>query len=272
MHNHVGYTFEDGFIMSKQHENYQILNLIGYGLAKFDTDFVKYFGFVTKKDFYEYCIEIKIAETIGVVKNRQDLFDPFFDNNRKGWWQKGDTYIHRKEFIESVFEHEVKNVEMFSSLVKLYLESNFPLHKSPKQSVRPILKSKFRHLQETGKEAEMFFINNYSQIEIFRKGQIEDARLFGDGYDFQINVNEHFFLAEIKGLRENKGSVRFTKNEFLKANEYRNDYILVVVNGLDQTPRMDVVRSPAQKIDFSQQTITKQQITFNSKSLDWSNL
>ena len=29
-----------------------------------------------------------------------DLFDHFFPNNgRKGWWQKGDTYIHRKYLI-----------------------------------------------------------------------------------------------------------------------------------------------------------------------------
>jgi len=28
-----------------KHENYEILNLIGYGLAKFDMDFVKQFGY-----------------------------------------------------------------------------------------------------------------------------------------------------------------------------------------------------------------------------------
>ena len=36
-----------------RHENYEILNLIGYGLAKFDMDFVKQFGCKTKTDFYE---------------------------------------------------------------------------------------------------------------------------------------------------------------------------------------------------------------------------
>lgn len=84
--------------MKKQlkHKYYDILNLIGYGIAKFNMDFIKCFGFKTKNAFYEYIVKIGIAETVGTVKNRQDLFDPFFDNKRKGWWQKGDAYIHRK--------------------------------------------------------------------------------------------------------------------------------------------------------------------------------
>jgi hypothetical protein len=84
---------------TNKHENYEILNLIGYGLAKFDLDFVREFGFKTKQEFFLYIVSIGIAETLGTVKNRQDLFDPFFDNPRKGWWQKGDTYIHRKNLI-----------------------------------------------------------------------------------------------------------------------------------------------------------------------------
>jgi hypothetical protein len=39
-----------------RHENYEILNLIGYGLAKFALDFVQAFGFRTKTVFYESMI------------------------------------------------------------------------------------------------------------------------------------------------------------------------------------------------------------------------
>lgn len=258
--------------MPKQHENYQLLNLIGYGLAKFDMDFVREFGLTTKKAFFEYCVKIGIAQTVDAVKNRQDLFDPFFDNNRKGWWQKGNTYIHRKEFIESVFESEVQDVVIFTEIVKLYFENDNPLHIPFKQPIRPILKSKFRQLQETGKEAEMFFMNNYKKVDIFKDGHLEDARLFGDGYDFQINVEERFFLAEIKGLRINKGSIRFTENEFSKANEFQDDYILVVVTDLDKTPAMNILCNPTQTLNFTQQVITKQEIIFNSQLLNWSNL
>lgn len=82
-----------------RHENYEILNLIGYGLAKFDIEFVQAFGFGTKTAFYRNIISQGIADTIGTIKNRQDLFDPFFDNKRQGWWQKGNAYLHRKHSL-----------------------------------------------------------------------------------------------------------------------------------------------------------------------------
>jgi hypothetical protein len=78
--------------------------------------------------------------------------------------------------------------------------------------VKPIVKSRFRKLQETGLEAELYFMNNFNSIDDFKGGNLEDARLFGDGYDFQVNVNEHYYLAEIKGIRANKGRFRMTEN------------------------------------------------------------
>ena len=102
----------------KKHKNYEILNLIGYGLSKFNNDFIKEFGFNTKTAFYDFCVDNKIAETTGVVKNRMDLFDHFFPNNgRMGWWQKGDAYIHRKILIDNLFGN--KNVKEYSNIVKL---------------------------------------------------------------------------------------------------------------------------------------------------------
>ncbi|MGD1703367.1 hypothetical protein [Dapis sp. BLCC M229] len=69
---------------ASKHQHYEILNLIGYELAKFDSAFIKEFGFKTKKSFFEYIVSLGIAETVNTVKNRQDLFDYFFDNPRKG--------------------------------------------------------------------------------------------------------------------------------------------------------------------------------------------
>ena len=62
---------------SSKHENYETLNLIGYGLAKFDKEFIHQFNCTSKNQFYQKMVEIKVAETIGTIKNRQDLFDPF---------------------------------------------------------------------------------------------------------------------------------------------------------------------------------------------------
>lgn len=71
-----------------RHENYEILNLIGYGLAKFDLDFVQAFGFETKTAFYENMVSKGVADTTGTIKNRQDLFDPFLTTSEKAGGKK----------------------------------------------------------------------------------------------------------------------------------------------------------------------------------------
>lgn len=235
-----------------KHENYELLNLLGYGLAKFDNDFIKQFGFNTKSSFFEYFVEIGIVETGSVVKNRMDLFDPFFENSRKGWWQKGDAYIHRKLLIDSLFGNE--NVLEYANIVKLFLKDNFKIN-DIFVDVKPIVKSRFKKLQETGLEAELCFINNYNSIDIFKNGIIEDARLYGDGYDFQINVNENSYLAEVKGIRAKKGKFRLTENEYVKAQEYKNDYIVTLVLNLDDLPTFLTIDNPLENLKFEERII-----------------
>lgn len=240
-----------------KHENYEILNLLGYGLAKFDNEFIKEFGFKTKLSFFEYFVELGLVETGSVVKNRMDLFDPFFNNDRKGWWQKGNAYIHRKLLIDSLFGNE--NVVGYSNIVKLFLKDNFNI-KEIFVDVKPIIKSRFKKLQETGLEAELYFINNYNSIEAFKNGTIEDARLYGDGYDFQVNVNENSFLAEVKGVRARKGKFRLTENEYFKAKEYGNDYIVILVLNLDNIPTFLTIDNPIKNLKFEERIIKSKEI------------
>ena len=243
--------------MSK-HKNYELLNLIGYGLSKFDNNFIKEFGFNTKTNFFNYFVEIGIVETGSVIKNRMDLFDPFFpENGRKGWWQKGEAYINRKYLIDSLFGTE--NVKGYADIVKLYLKENFKVQDIVIE-VQPIIKSRFKKLQETGLEAEIYFQNNYNLIDIFKNGTIEDARLYGDGYDFQINVNENSFLAEIKGIRAKKGRFRLTENEYKKAKEYQNDYIVTLVLNLDDLPTFLPIENPLKNLKFEEKIIKSKEI------------
>jgi len=250
-----------------KHENYEILNLIGYGLAKFDMDFVKQFGYQTKTDFYEEMVRRGIGETVGVIKNRQDLFDPFFQNERKGWWQKGDAYIHRKHFIDSLFgEYDVKN---YADIVKLYLKSNFKIEDLKPSEISPIVKSSFRQLQLTGKEAESYFKENYQKIEPFRNGLLKDARDLGDGYDFEIQIETSYLLAEVKGIRSSYGAFRMTEREFAQAEEYKNDYGLIIVSNLENIPKMTAVFNPVAEIALDRRERTTQQISYHSKSMTW---
>lgn len=236
-----------------KHENYEILNLIGYGLSKFNDDFIKEFGFKTKNAFYKYCVSIGVADTIGTVKNRMDLFDHFFPyNGRKGWWQKGDVYIHRKHLIDSLFGNE--NVFGYANIVKLYLKESYNV-KEIFVEVSPIVKSRFKKLQETGLEAELYFINNFQSIDQFKNGVLEDARLFGDGYDFQISVNESLYLAEVKGIRSKKGRFRMTEKEYNKALEYKDDYIITVVLNMNDLPTFLTIENPLKNLRFEERTV-----------------
>ncbi len=238
--------------MKNKHHNYEILNLIGYGLAKFDNAFIQEFGFVTKSSFFDYCVRIGLATTVGVIKNRMDLFDHFFPNHRKGWWQKGDAYIHRKILIDNLFGNE--DVTEFANIVKMFLFEKYHID-SNITKIKPIVQSKFKQMQTTGLEAELYFINNFNSISLFQDGKIEDARLYGDGYDFQINIKERTFLTEIKGIREKTGTFRLTEKEYNKAKEYKSDYVITLVLNLNQYPKFKTVVDPINTLSFKEKVI-----------------
>ncbi len=241
-----------------KHKNYEILNLIGYGLSKFNNDFIKEFDFTTKTAFYNFCVENNIAETVGIVKNRMDLFDYFFpENGRRGWWQKGDAYIHRKILIDSLFGNE--NVHEYANIIKLYMKESFNIQKIDYQ-IKPITKTKFKKLQETGLEAELFFLNNYNSVNIFKNGTLEDARLYGDGYDFQIDTASNSFLAEVKGIREKKGKFRLTENEYQKALEYKDSYIITLILNLNDIPQILTIENPTKNLVFEEKIIQSKTI------------
>lgn len=239
--------------LGNKHKNYEILNLIGYGLSKFNNEFIKEFGFSTKTAFYEYFVKNNMVKSTGTVKNRMDLFDHFFPNNgRKGWWQKGDAYIHRKLLIDNLFGAE--NCKGYANIVKLFLKENHKL-KELLVDVKPIVKSRFKKLQETGLGAELYFLNNYNSIDTFKNGIIEDARLFGDGYDFQVSFDDNSYLAEVKGIRGKKGKFRLTENEYKKALEYKDSYIVTLVMNLNDLPTFLTIENPIKNLTFKERII-----------------
>ncbi len=234
-------------VSGNRHQHYELLNLLGYGLAKFDNEFIKEFGYQIKSDFYQYFVDLGIAETRSVVKNRMDIFDPFFPNPRSGWWKRMEDYRPRKELIDSLFGNE--DVVNYANIVKLYLQG-FYNAKEITLIESPILKSKFKRLQETGLEAELYFMNNYRKESVFQSGTIEDARLYGDGYDFQISVGKNNYLAEVKGIRGKHGDIRLTSKEYQQAEFYKSNYFLSVVSNLESSPKLTIISNPLKQLEF----------------------
>lgn len=126
---------------------------------------------------------------------------------------------------------------------------------------KPISVTRFQKLQETGIMAEQYFIDNYNKIDIFKGGDIEDARLFGDGYDFQVSLTKNIYLAEVKGIQENSGLFRLTNNEYNRAIEYKNDYIVTLVLNLKSKPRFLTIDNPIKNLIFEKRVYKQKETT-----------
>src|SRR5258708_28217722 len=85
-----------------RHTNYEILNLIGYGLAKFESDLVVALGFKTKSAFFNNLIQRGVANTRGTLKNPLDLFNPLVRKAKVGSSQNENPYLHRKILLDSL--------------------------------------------------------------------------------------------------------------------------------------------------------------------------
>lgn len=244
----------------------EILNLVGYGLAKFNYDFISEFGFKTKTAFGQYFVDLGLANTWKAISNRQDSFDPYFDNGRKGWYQRNQRE-HIKLFIDSLFGKE--NAHGLANVVKLYIQDLNIGANITTEIISPSLKSRFKQLQETGKEAEFYFMSNYKTVDRFADGILEDARLWGDGYDFQIQKANDFLLAEVKGIRENHGSIRMTQNEYKKAKEYKSDYLLVIVSNLIRIPKLSIIENPTENLTLISREQKSVQMNYYSEDIQW---
>jgi hypothetical protein len=151
----------------------------------------------------------------------------------------------------------------------MYLQEKHNYREEKLLEIKPIMKSQFKQLQKTGMEAEQYFLTNYRCSEIFKDGEIEDARFLGDGYDFQVEAKGIYYLAEIKGVRSNKGAIRLTNNEYEKALEYKDRYILSVISNLNEVPKMTNILNPTQNLILNKNIIEQKQITFSTNIIDW---
>lgn len=254
----------------QRHPNYVGLNLVGYGLAKFEDKLIGALGFDSKAELYRDLVARHVAKTRGTLKNRQDLFNPLVRGGKVGWWQNGDRYLHRKIQLDTMFGD--LSVKAYAAMLRQYLHAEFPGVGEAKQPLPPLMKSRFRQLQETGVEAELFFMHNYRQVRTFADAAIEDGRQLGDGYDFQLAHGGEYWLAEVKGLRTRMGAIRLTENEFKRAEEFRGHFCLVVVSALDTRPLMAPIFDPLSLVRLNRKTIVSEQIYYHSQALEWTAL
>ena len=247
----------------------EIMNLIGYGLAKFDTELTSYLGFRSKSDFARFIISKGLASTLRAVFNRQDSFDPYFPNGRKGWHQRNQRE-HIKLLIDSLFG--TLNSQQFANLVYGLINSNEEDGViMPSPSITPMDASRFQKMQETGIQAEYYFMNNYQTLSRFADSILDDARLWGNGFDFQLRDTHRNIvnIVEVKGVSSLVGAVRMTEKEYSMAKMYKELFHLVVVADLKGNPNMCCISNPLETLEFTKHCVELKHISYNTTTLKW---
>src|SRR5208337_3053386 len=143
------------------------------------------------------------------IKNYRDEFDPIFPNARKGW-HKREIRAYCRKVLD---DYQSLDFDSFSGLIKSfagYSESAWSgIESKEGQEERA---SGFAKRLITGLAAERYFESVHATVTEFRGCAIENVTQLGCGYDFKLsrNASKEFLAVEVKGLREQTGSISLT--------------------------------------------------------------
>lgn len=219
------------------------LILSGLYLSKYDLVGLKELGFESFVEAFNV-IGYALGSRPASVKNYRDEFDPLFPNRRKGW-HKRSTRL----YCLSVFErYKDLDFESFTGLVRSF----FGYDENVDSAVVPAEKqddgaSTFAQRLITGLAAEHYFESIQSELPEFKGYLMENTTRFGCGYDFRLRAepNDREFLAvEVKGLKEQSGSLSMTPKEFGVAGSLKERFFLFVVRNFRESPSHQIFQNP----------------------------
>lgn len=226
--------------------------VVSFYLSKFDYDGLARLGYDTFREaFRDIGQKLDVKPTS--VKNMRDEFDPFYDNKRRGWYQKEIRPSRRR--VIATFDDLSEEALRALVLDIIRPEANRKVQIELQPVLREIRNSDKPHGKRqpleyvprglTGRRAEEFFISRfYSGLTPFT-GQLLDRRDDGVGFDFEITTGDSSISVEIKGLAKEIGGITFTDKEWKVANEMRANYYLGLVANLPRLPQIGFIQNPA---------------------------
>ena len=177
------------------------------------------------------------------IKNYRDEFDPLFPNNRQGWHKRPT-----RDYCLTIYE-QYKNLDisLFTGLVKSFLgydEDSESVVQVKRQDENG--ESAFAKRLVTGLAAENYFESVYSDLPEFKDYSIENTTRWGCGYDFRFTRADTvgFLAVEVKGLREQTGSLALTPKEYEAAKSLEERFFLFVVKNFRESPFHDIHGNP----------------------------
>jgi Domain of unknown function (DUF3883) len=220
----------------------QKLILSGLYLSKFDSIGLNRLGFDNFVEAFN-AIGYALGSRPASVKNYRDEFDPLFPNKRKGWHKRPT-----RDYCGEIYE-KYKSLDLteFAGLVGSFfgLDSDTPTEEGRTEEIRG--ESAFAQRLITGLAAERYFEAVHSSLPEFEGLLLENTTRFGCGYDFRLRQepNEKDFIAiEVKGLKEQSGSLSMTPKEYNAASTLRERFFLFVVRNFREKPYHTIFRNP----------------------------
>lgn len=218
------------------------LILAGLYFSKYDLLGLKKLGFDSFVEAFNV-IGYALGSRPASIKNYRDEFDPLFPNKRKGWHKRGT-----RAYCLAVFErYNDLDLESFTGLVGSF----FGLDENTDSTIPPQAgdegQSSFAQRLITGLAAEHYFEAIHTEIPEFKGYLMENTTRFGCGYDFRLRTepqDRDFLAVEVKGLKDQTGSLMMTPKEYDVAERLRDRFFLFVVRNFRDSPSHEIFRNP----------------------------
>lgn len=241
--------------------NREKLILAGMYLSKFDSDGLEWLGFHSFAEAYNV-LGYALGSQPASIKNYRDEFDPLFPNRRKGW-HKRPIRDNRLKVFE---EYKSLDPELFTGLIKSFMGyDESPSSEVQETEEREEGPSGFAKRLITGLAAEQYFESVQPKLPEFLGYTLEDTTRLGCGYDFRLTTpkGSDFLAIEVKGLREQVGSISLTPREYEAAAALQDRFYLFVVRNFQKSPNHEIFLNPLQSaIQFTRKERTIVQVSW----------
>ncbi len=221
----------------------QKLILAGLYLSKYDVRGLRNLGFDNFLEAFNV-IGYALGSKPASIKNYRDEFDPLFPNQRKGW-HKRPTRDYCREVFE---EYKDLDIDSFAGLVGSF----FGFNENAESEILPTDHrdegtSAFAQRLITGLAAEQYFESVHACVPEFKGYVAENTTHYGCGYDFRLRAEsnrEDVLAVEVKGLKEQTGSLSMTPKEYDVATAMKERFFLFVVRNFRESPSHAIFQNP----------------------------
>jgi hypothetical protein len=218
------------------------LILTGLYLSKYDLAGVRELGFDSFVEAFNV-IGYALGEKPASIKNYRDEFDPLFPNKRKGWHKRPTRHYCFKVFED----YKGLDFETFTALLKSFAGYDENAWSQVGTGTKKgDGESQFAKRLVTGLAAERYFESVRNTLPEFNGCSIENTTRLGCGYDFRLSpvAPADFLAVEVKGLKDQSGSISLTPKEHEVASALANRFFLFVVKNFRESPFHEMYRNP----------------------------